>query len=162
MLQFMEGLPSGIVGIRATGTITKEDYTDVLAPKLDELSKNGEKPNYLTVFETDLTDITAAAWWEDIKTGIKHFNDWHKIAVLTDRKGLEWFSNTFSFMFAGRIHAFPMEEKDKAIAWLLEKEDEDEHHPNTKPADTFTDDDSEEVYTSKSSNKGQGPAGENL
>jgi hypothetical protein len=162
MLQFMEGLPAGIIGIRATGTITKEDYTKVLAPKLDELSKKGEKPNYLTIFQTDLTALTAAAWWEDLKTGIKHFNEWHKIAVLTDRKGIEWFSNTFSFMFGGRIHAFPLEEKDKAIAWLLETDDEDEHHPGTKPADTFTDNDSEAVYTSKSSNKGQGPAGENL
>ena len=39
MLALIHDLPSNVVGVKATGVVSKEDYENLLLPALDELYK---------------------------------------------------------------------------------------------------------------------------
>jgi hypothetical protein len=122
MLQFINDLPGHVVGIHAVGEVTKEDFETVLIPRIDELVKRQGEINYLLVLETDVKNFTAGAWWDDIKVGIKNFTKWKKIAVVSDQKGVEWFSNVFRYMIPGTSKGFSIDQLDEAVQWVSAEE----------------------------------------
>jgi len=163
MLRFIENLPSYVVGIHAVGEVNKDDYQKTLIPRLNELADRQGEINYLLVLDTDVGNFSAAAWWEDLKLGLKNFKKWNKIAVVTDQKGVEWFSDIFRFFIPGNSKGFPLAKLDEAIKWISEKDDSNhESDLHLTPASTYSDNDIVESTRENSSNKGQGPAGENL
>ena len=121
MLQFIKDLPPYVVGIHATGEVTKDDYDNVLVPKIDELAKLKGKINYLLILDTDVTNFSLGAWWSDLKLALKHFTDWNRVAIVTDQKGVEWFGNTFNFFIPGKSKGFELKELDEPIKWISEK-----------------------------------------
>jgi hypothetical protein len=118
MLQFINDMPPHVIGIHAIGEVTKEDYEKVLLPRMEEMVKIQGEINYLLVLETDVSNFSAAAWWEDLKLGIKNFTKWNRIAIVSDQKGVEWFSDAFRFMIPGKSKGFPLSELQDAITWV--------------------------------------------
>ena len=155
MLQFINDLPDHVVGIRATGEVNKDDYERVLIPHLEELAKRQGEINYLLVLETDVQNFSAAAWFEDFKLGLKNFTKWKKIAVVTDQASVEWFSDAFRHFIPGESRGYKLVELPDAIAWVSEKHEE-EFQDMISVSNVL------EEIQSRSSNKGQGPAGEDL
>jgi len=155
MLRFINDLPDHVVGILATGEVDKGDYERVLIPHMEELVKRQGEINYLLVLETDVRNFTAAAWWEDFKLGLKNFTKWKKVAIVTDQASVEWFSDAASHFIPGKSRGYKLTELPDAIAWVSEKH-EDEFDEMISVSDVL------EEIRSRSSNKGQGPAGEDL
>ncbi|OJW18122.1 STAS/SEC14 domain-containing protein [Mucilaginibacter sp. 44-25] len=118
MLQFIKDLPAHVVGIHAIGEVTKEDVDRVLIPKIDELVKRQDEINYLLVLETDVQNWSSGAWLDDIKMGIKNFTKWNKIAVLSDQKGVQWFTDAFHYFVPGKSKGFSLNELDEAVKWV--------------------------------------------
>jgi hypothetical protein len=123
MLQFINDLEPHVVGIHAIGEVTKEDMETVLLPRIDDLVKRQGEINYLLVLETDVKNFTIGAWWDDLKLGLKNFTKWNKIAVVSDQKGVEWFTDAFRFFIPGKSKGFSLDELDEAIKWITAKED---------------------------------------
>jgi len=155
MLQFINDLPDHVVGILATGKVDKDDYERVLIPHMEELVKRQGEINYLLVLETDVKNFSTAAWWEDFKLGLKNFTKWKKIAVVTDQASVEWFSDVFRHFIPGESRGYKLVELPDAIAWVSEKHEE-EFQDMISVSNVL------EEIQSRSSNKGQGPAGEDL
>ena len=122
MLQFIKDLEPHVVGIHAIGEVTKEDMETVLMPRIDELVQRQGEINYLLVLETDVKNFTVGAWWEDLKVGLKNFTKWNKIAVVSDQKGVEWFTDAFRFFIPGKSKGFSVDQLDEAVKWITEKE----------------------------------------
>ena len=122
MLQFIKDLEPHVVGIHAIGEVTKEDMETVLMPRIDELVQRQGEINYLLVLETDVKNFTVGAWWEDLKVGLKNFTKWNKIAVVSDQKGVEWFTDAFRFFIPGKSKGFSIDQLDEAVKWITEKE----------------------------------------
>jgi hypothetical protein len=122
---------------------------------MEELVKHQGEINYLLVLETDVKNFSAAAWWEDFKLGLKNFTKWKKIAIVTDQASVEWFSDIFRHFIPGESRGYKLIELPDAIAWVSERH-EDEFHDMVSVSNVL------EEIQSRSSNKGQGPAGENL
>jgi hypothetical protein len=122
MLQFMNNLPDHVVGIHAVGEVTKDDYDQVLKPRLDDLEKRQGEINYLLVLDNNVQDFTVAAWWQDFLVGIKHFTHWNKIAVVSDQKAVERFTNFFTHFIPGKSKGFPSDQEQEAIQWISETE----------------------------------------
>jgi len=121
MLQFINDLPDDIVGIHAVGEVTKEDIDTALIPRLDDLVKRQGEINYLLVLETNAQNFTAGAWFEDVKVGLKHFTKWKKVAVVTDQKSVEWFTNNvFKLLIPGKAQGFPLDKLEDAVRWISE------------------------------------------
>lgn len=155
MLQFINDLPDDVLGIRAIGDVTKEDYEKVLVPRIDELVKKQRGIKYLLVLETTIQNFSAGSWWEDFKLGIKNLAKWDRIAVVTDQKSVEWLSDAFRHFIPGKSKGFNLSELDEAVKWISAPDDRDEMEQ------TSIEHIKEEIKE-RSSNKDQGPSGENL
>jgi hypothetical protein len=118
MLQTISDLPGHVVGITASGNVTKEDYENVLVPAIDLLAKRTKELNFLLVLETPVKNFTLGAWWEDAKLGLKHFTQWNKVAIVTAEKGVEKFSDMFGKVVPGEFKGFATHELETAKAWV--------------------------------------------
>jgi hypothetical protein len=124
MLQFINDLEPHVVGVHAIGEVTKDDLEKVLLPRIDELAARQGEINYLLVLETDVQNWTAGAWWNDIKLGLKNFTKWNKIAVVSDQKGVQWFTDAFRLFVPGKSKGFSLAQLEEAIKWVTAKEEE--------------------------------------
>jgi len=154
MLQFIKDLPDHVVGIRATGKVDKEDYEKVLIPRMEELVRRQGEIDYLLVLETGVQNFSAAAWFEDLKLGLKNFTKLRKVAIVTDQKSVVWFSDMFSHLIPGHSRGYHLSELNEAISWV--SEDDDMEHSE------ISIDDVKEANAERSSNVNQGPAIEDL
>jgi len=154
MLQFIKDLPDHVVGIRAIGEVDKRDYAEVLIPRMEELVKREGEIDYLLVLETDVRNFTAAAWWQDFKLWLKHFSKWRKVAIVTDQKSVEWLSDALKHFIPGESRGYRLSELNDAIDWVSA---DDEHEHAEVSIDEVRAENAE-----RTSNTGQGPAGENL
>jgi hypothetical protein len=118
MLQFINDLPDDVVGIHAIGEVTKEDFDNILLPRIDDLSKRQGEIKYLLVLETDVSSFTLAAWWKDLVMGLKYFTKWKRIAVVSDQKGVEWFTDAFKHLIPGNSKGFALNELEEAVRWI--------------------------------------------
>ena len=121
MLQHIKDLPPHVAGIHAVGKVTGEDYEKVLMPLFDEYLQTYKGINYLLVLETDVSNFTLAAWWRDFKIMVKYYRKWNKIAVVTDKSGVEWFIDVFMRVIPGQSKRFPLDKLDEAIKWVSGK-----------------------------------------
>jgi hypothetical protein len=122
MLEFINDLPDDVLGIHAINEVTKDDMDEVLRPMLNDLAKKEGKIKYLLVLDTDVSNFTLAAWWSDMIAGLKHLTQWNRIAVVSDEKGVDWFTtNVFRFFIPGKSKGFAMDELDAAVKWISEE-----------------------------------------
>ncbi|WP_449437145.1 STAS/SEC14 domain-containing protein [Pedobacter steynii] len=122
MLTIIPDLPDHIFGVRAIGDVTKEDLTQMLLPSLKNLSDRYKEIYYLLVLETEVQNFTAGAWIQDLVAGVKHFTEWKKIAIVTDQKAVENFTDIFSYISPGQAKGYQLSELPVAIGWLSHKE----------------------------------------
>ncbi|OOQ62262.1 SpoIIAA family protein [Mucilaginibacter pedocola] len=121
MLTKINELPPEVLGVCAAGEVTKEDMETVLLPGLDELVKRTGEIRYLLVLETGVQNFTLAAWWKDMLAGLKHYTHWHRIAVVSDQKAVEWFTDAFQLAIPGKSKGFSPDELKKAEDWVIEE-----------------------------------------
>jgi hypothetical protein len=89
VIEPMNDMPAGTVGLRAWGKLSRAAYRDVLEPTLGEAVESGELR--LLFVLTDFEGLEPGAWIEDVKTGlevlVRHHSAWKRFALLTD---VEW------------------------------------------------------------------------
>ncbi len=120
MIERIEEMPAGTIGLRASGKLSKEDYRAVLEPALEEGIKSGE---LRLVFQlTDFDGLKADAWIEDVKTGlgalIRDHSAWRRFALVTD---VEWVANAFrlfTWMTPGEVKIFDLDGLAEAKVWV--------------------------------------------
>jgi len=83
MIRVLDGLPAGVLGFEASGKLTADDYTQVLAPALEAAARAG-KIRILLDFSGDFGGMEAGAIWQDLKMGVRDWNAWERIALVTD------------------------------------------------------------------------------
>ena len=118
MLQIMKDLPAHVVGVRALGHVTKDDYEQTLVPAIEKVAKELGVINFLMVFETDIKNFTYGAWMQDAKMSLKQFAKWNKIAIVTDQKIIEKISHIFNFISPAESKGFPVSDIELAKAWV--------------------------------------------
>jgi hypothetical protein len=122
MLTPIIGLPDYVLGITATGTVSREDMENVLQPALKSLVDKYDEIYYLLVLKTDVGSFTAGSWLQDMKAGIQNFTKWKKIAVVTDQSAVEKCTDVFSVLVPGESRGFDFNQLDEAIRWISNKE----------------------------------------
>ena len=71
MIERIEDMPAGAIGLKAGGKLTKAEYREVLEPAIQEGIDSGELRMLFLL--TDFEGIEAAALPEDIKSGLSAF-----------------------------------------------------------------------------------------
>ena len=120
MIERIDDLPAGVIGIRASGKLTKDDYRDGLEPALKEATESGEARVLFAL--ADFDGLEPGAWIEDVKTGLKietqNRSAWKKLAFVSD---VDWVSKAmrlFAWAMPGELRVFGMDEMDKAREWV--------------------------------------------
>lgn len=124
MLTQMNNLPPNVVGFRASGEVTSEDFTNVVMPEVKKLVEKTDKLNYLLVLDDNAKDWTLGAWMQDAMLGVQNLTKWHRAAIVAESDGIQNFTDVFSKVVPGEFKGFPKKDLDTAIDWVSEKTDE--------------------------------------
>ena len=120
MIERIEGMPPGTVGMRASGKLSKEDYREVLEPTLREGLASGELR--LVFVLTDFQGLEPGAWIEDVKTGlsalVKEHAAWKRFALVTDVGWVAKATDLFSWMTPGEVKILGLEQLEEAKQWV--------------------------------------------
>jgi hypothetical protein len=120
MIERIDDVPAGVIGVRASGKLTKDDYRDGLEPALKEATDSGEARVLFVL--PDFDGLEPGAWIEDVKTGLKveieNRSAWKKLAVVT---GVDWIAKAmrlFAWAMPGELAVYDMEKLDEAKSWV--------------------------------------------
>lgn len=120
MLERIDEVPEGVIGLRASGKLTREDYTGVLEPALKEAMGSGEARVLFVL--PDFDGLERGAWIEDVKTGLRveftERSSWERFAFVT---GVDWIAKAmrlFAWSMPGEVAVYEMDELDEAREWV--------------------------------------------
>lgn len=120
MVERIEGVPEGVVGLRATGKLTRDDYREVFDPLLREAVEAGDARMLFVL--TEFEGLEPGAWWEDMKLGfgleVRHRSAWKRIAVITDEEWIRKAMHMFSWLTPGELMIGEPDELEQAKEWV--------------------------------------------
>jgi hypothetical protein len=119
MIRVLDGLPQDVLGFEASGRLTADDYAQVLAPALEVAAASG-KIRILLDFSGEFDGLEAGAVWQDLKMGVRDWNAWERIALVTDHAWMRDGLNLFSWAVPGEAKAFRPSDRAAAIRLLTE------------------------------------------
>jgi hypothetical protein len=120
MIQVMTDLPERVLGLRASGEVTAEDYKTVLVPAIEEQLTKHRKVRLLYVIGDEFKGYTGGAAWEDAKVGMKHLTSFERVAVVTDIDWIENMIKAFGFAIPGEVRVFDDDDLGAARQWICE------------------------------------------
>ena len=107
------------VAIRMSDTIAPGDY-EIVIPLLEAMIKEYGKINlYCELDEVDKIDPKAI--WEDLKFDMKHLNDFEHLAIVCDRRWLEWMVSFARPFTSAEVQCFLSSQKEMAMNWIESK-----------------------------------------
>ena len=122
MIQQITDLPKNMVGFRASGEVTKDDF-DIVLKKVEEIVADTGKLNYLLYLETSPANFTIGAWVKDGLLGVQNLTKWNRAAIVSDSEMVKKFTDVFSDIMPGEFRGFEMDDLQHAIDWTSEKID---------------------------------------
>ncbi len=120
MIEYMEGLPANMVGFKATGEITEDDFSIIVIPKVKELVSQTDTLNYLLVLDTSIKNISFGAWMKDALMGLQNITKWNRAAIVTDVDAIRIFTDLFSVVVPGEFKGYEQKDLQIAIDWVAE------------------------------------------
>ena len=124
MIEEIGDLPEGVLGFRASGKISRDEYQKMMEPIYDSLERGGPV-NLLFVVADDFSGLDAGALWEDMKAGgsvgLKHRSAWRPMAVVTDKDWIRHASAAAGWLAPGELRIFDPAQQEEATAWLAER-----------------------------------------
>lgn len=118
MIRVLEELPADVIGFESVGKLTVGDYQDVLAPAIAMAIADHGKIRILFVIEGEFGGMEVGAMWQDLKTGIKDWNKWDRIALVTDQRWIRDGLHLFAWAVPGEVKLFHTDERQDAITWI--------------------------------------------
>lgn len=120
MIERIDEMPPGTIGLRASGKLTKDDYVNVLEPALEEGVESGELR--LLFVLTDFDGLEAAAISEDMKTGlrawVRNHSAWKRFAVATDVEWVAKAMHMFAWATPGEVMIVGLDRLEEARSWV--------------------------------------------
>jgi len=117
-MQLIDDLPAGVVGVRAIGEVEDDDYDDVFEPAIAAALEHHDKIRLLYVLGPEFTGYEAGAEWEDAKLGLKTFNSYERLAIVTDAAWVRRSVKAVGWLIPGDVKVFPYAGFDAAREWI--------------------------------------------
>jgi len=124
MLEVRHGLSIGMerianrffLTLKASGKLTHEDY-EIISPMLDSALSMVKEPKVKALIDvTELEGWELRAAWDDLKIGLKHGNEFDKVAVCGHEKWQEMGAKVGNWFLSGEVKYF--ENMHEAMDWL--------------------------------------------
>lgn len=106
------------LSLKAQGKLTHKDY-EIITPMIDSALAEVKEPKVKVFIDgTKLEGWEARAAWDDFKLGLKHGNEFEKIAIYGNKKWQEITAKVGGWFISGETKYF--ENEEDAITWLNE------------------------------------------
>lgn len=102
--------------IRARGRLADADYKD-LTPRL-EAAIEAFGPIRLYADLEDFRGWEPAAAWDDFVLGIRHWNDFERVALVGDKAWEDVAARVMDRLSKGAFRFFPLDRRAEARAWI--------------------------------------------
>jgi hypothetical protein len=104
------------LSLKAIGKLTHEDYKTI-TPMIDSALGAVKQPKVKALIDgTELEGWEPRAAWDDFKLGLKHGNEFEKIAIYGNKKWQEITARVGGWFISGEVRYF--ENRDDALDWL--------------------------------------------
>ncbi|WP_438971223.1 STAS/SEC14 domain-containing protein [Methylophaga sp.] len=104
------------ITLRAVGKLTHEDYARIV-PMIDAALNTVEDPEANVLLDATLFEgWELRAAWDDFKLGLKHGSDFHKIAIVGDKRWQQWAAKVGNWFISGDVRYF--DNFPEALSWL--------------------------------------------
>jgi hypothetical protein len=114
----IQGLPADIIGLRAVGQVTGDDYAKVLVPAVDRATSEGRKVRLLLELGPSFEGFDPGAMLADAGVGIRDFGAFERLAVVTDSDWIRRGINLFGPFIPGDVRVFGTNDDAAARAWI--------------------------------------------
>lgn len=105
--------------LKAVGTLTHEDY-QIITPMIDSALATVKQPEVDVLIDaTELEGWALRAAWDDLKLGLKHNNQFRKIAIYGNKNWQQLMARVGSWFISGEVKY--LENLQDAIDWLNKK-----------------------------------------
>lgn len=122
MIVQIPDVPNNMVGFRADGEVTKEDF-EMVKEEVAQLVEKTGKLNYLLFLDNSPKDFTLGAWLQDALLGISNITKWNRAAIISDSEAVIKFTDVFSKLMPGEFRGYSKTEYAKAVNWVSERSD---------------------------------------
>jgi uncharacterized protein YlzI (FlbEa/FlbD family) len=120
MIENIEAFPDNVIALAAKGHVTKNDYQQVVIPRVESALKRHAKIRLYYEIGPQFSGFDAGAMWEDLKVGVEHLTRWERMALVTDVDWIRHMVNAFRFIMPGQLRVFPTAQTAEARAWILD------------------------------------------
>ena len=104
------------LALKAVGKLTHEDY-EIITPMIDSALAEVKNPKVKVLIDgTELEGWELRAAWDDLKLGLKHGNEFEKIAIYGNKNWQEITAKIGAWFISGDVKYF--ECYDDALSWL--------------------------------------------
>jgi hypothetical protein len=117
MITIISEAPENVAAFSATGDVTREDFENFVLPHVQKKVNEYNELNYLLYLDTDLDKFTMGAWIQDAILGLKNLTQWNRAAIVTDKEGVQNFTDIFSVVMPGEFKSFPKGNLYNALYW---------------------------------------------
>ena len=118
MFTILNDFPDDVLAVKASGTITPQDYDSVMVPAVEAMTHRHRPFKVFIALGPDYEGLKIGAMVEDIRLGIHHLKDWGRVAVVTDAAGIRDMVNLFGMFLKRPLKVFFNADYDKAKAWI--------------------------------------------
>lgn len=119
MIQIEHNTDRNLIVVRASGTLTTQDYENAI-PELEHALELSEGPLRVMIRLEDFRGWKIGALWRELEFDLKHREDFGRIAVIGETE-LENWGTSLSAPFANaQMQFFPASRELEAAAWLAE------------------------------------------
>ena len=106
------------LSLKAQGKLTHKDY-ETITPMINSALAEVKEPKVKVFIDgTELEGWEPRAAWDDFKLGLKHGNEFEKIAIYGNKKWQEITAKIGGWFISGETKYF--ENEEDAITWLNE------------------------------------------
>ena len=118
MIEILPESGGNILAVRAGKKLTDADYKDTFIPAMEGVIKQHGKARLLFDCGDNFEGWEPRAAWDDAKYGIKHRNDFEKIAVVGAGRWIEWATKLDAHLMGIEVKLFPKGDLDEAWEWI--------------------------------------------
>jgi hypothetical protein len=118
MIEQLPAPSDKVLAFKMSGKLHAEDYRKFV-PLIDAAAAKEGKVRLLAEFE-DFHGWDLHALWDDIKFATTHCNTIERIALVGDKKWMEWMSKVCKPFTRAVVRYFDVSEAEAARAWVAE------------------------------------------
>lgn len=118
MIERIEDLPDGVIGMRAVGEFTIDDYVSIIEPEVERIDRSQGDLRLVLHLGDRFTGFGEGAWG-NLTDEIRHTH-FHRGAVVTDDGTIRTGLNLMKWVLHGHVRTFQNHEYDKAVRWVAE------------------------------------------